>query len=126
MKHNSDRRLGAGAGIMILTTVLGMLWGVAYLLGRRGLIPCMVAHFLNDATPLSWEFFPRSGCGCNSDCARGKPASTSAGFRIEMSVNSYPTLPLNMKRPIQALSPPIVRAQIDSETLESDAVLLKI
>lgn len=47
----------AGAGIMLPTAVLGMLWGVAYLLGRRGLIPCMVAHFLNDATALSWIGF---------------------------------------------------------------------
>jgi membrane protease YdiL (CAAX protease family) len=47
----------AGAGIMVPTAVLGMLWGIAYLLGRRGLIPCMVAHFLNDATALSWIGF---------------------------------------------------------------------
>ncbi len=47
----------AGAGIMIPTAILGMLWGVAYLLGRRGLVPCMVAHFLNDATALSWIGF---------------------------------------------------------------------
>lgn len=47
----------AGAGIMIPTAILGMLWGVAYLLGRRCLVPCMVAHFLNDATALSWIGF---------------------------------------------------------------------
>jgi hypothetical protein len=34
-----------------------MMWGVAYLLGRRGLVPAMVAHFLNDATALPWITF---------------------------------------------------------------------
>jgi membrane protease YdiL (CAAX protease family) len=47
----------AGVGIMAPTAVLGMMWGVAYLLGRRALIPCMVAHLLNDATALSWIGF---------------------------------------------------------------------
>jgi membrane protease YdiL (CAAX protease family) len=47
----------AGAGIIVPTAILGMLWGVAYLLGRRCLVPCMVAHFLNDATALSWIGF---------------------------------------------------------------------
>lgn len=44
-------------GIMAPTAVLGMLWGISYLLGRRALLPCMVAHFLNDATALSWIGF---------------------------------------------------------------------
>ena len=44
-------------GIMIPTAVLGMVWGAAYLLGRRGLVPCMLAHFLNDATALPWIMF---------------------------------------------------------------------
>jgi CAAX protease family protein len=44
-------------GIMIPTALLGMIWGVAYLLGRRGLIPCMLAHFLNDSTALPWVMF---------------------------------------------------------------------
>ena len=47
----------AAAGIMVPTAVLGMLWGISYLLGRRALLPCMVAHFLNDATALSWLGF---------------------------------------------------------------------
>ena len=47
----------AAIGIMVPTALLGMLWGVAYLLGRRGLVPCMVAHFLNDATALPWILF---------------------------------------------------------------------
>jgi membrane protease YdiL (CAAX protease family) len=52
----------AGVGIMVPTAVLGMLWGVAYLLGRRGLVPCIVAHFLNDSTALPWiAFFMFSG-----------------------------------------------------------------
>ena len=44
-------------GIMIPTALLGMIWGVAYLLGRRGLVPCMTAHFLNDFTALPWVMF---------------------------------------------------------------------
>jgi membrane protease YdiL (CAAX protease family) len=44
-------------GIMLPTAFLGMLWGVAYLLGRRSLVPTMVAHFLNDATALPWIIF---------------------------------------------------------------------
>lgn len=47
----------AGIGIMIPTAILGMMWGVAYLLGHRALIPCMVAHFLNDSTALAWIGF---------------------------------------------------------------------
>lgn len=44
-------------GIMLPTMFLGMMWGVAYLLGRRSLVPTMVAHFLNDATVLPWIAF---------------------------------------------------------------------
>lgn len=44
-------------GIMLPTALLGMMWGVAYLLGRRSLIPTIVAHFLNDATALPWVAF---------------------------------------------------------------------
>jgi len=44
-------------GIMLPTAFLGMMWGVAYLLGRRSLVPSMVAHFLNDATTLPWIIF---------------------------------------------------------------------
>jgi membrane protease YdiL (CAAX protease family) len=44
-------------GIMLPTAFLGMMWGVAYLLGRRSLVPSMVAHFLNDATALPWITF---------------------------------------------------------------------
>lgn len=44
-------------GIALPTAFLGMMWGVAYLLGRRSLVPVMVAHFLNDATALSWILF---------------------------------------------------------------------
>ena len=35
-------------GIAVPTAFLGMMWGVAYLLGRRSLVPAIVAHFLND------------------------------------------------------------------------------
>jgi hypothetical protein len=34
-----------------------MVGGIAYLLGRRGLVPVVVAHFLNDATALPWIMF---------------------------------------------------------------------
>jgi membrane protease YdiL (CAAX protease family) len=44
-------------GIMLPTALLGMMWGIAYLLGRRSLVPPMVAHFLNDATALPWILF---------------------------------------------------------------------
>ena len=44
-------------GIVIPTAFIGMMWGVAYLLGRRSLLPAIVAHFLNDATALPWIAF---------------------------------------------------------------------
>jgi membrane protease YdiL (CAAX protease family) len=44
-------------GIMLPIAFLGMMWGIAYLLGRRSLVPTMVAHFLNDATALPWVIF---------------------------------------------------------------------
>jgi membrane protease YdiL (CAAX protease family) len=44
-------------GIVLPTAFLGMMWGVAYLLGRRSLVPGMVGHFLNDATALPWILF---------------------------------------------------------------------
>jgi membrane protease YdiL (CAAX protease family) len=44
-------------GIMLPTAFLGMMWGIAYLLGRRSLLSVMVAHFLNDATALPWIAF---------------------------------------------------------------------
>ena len=47
----------AAIGIMVPTALLGMMWGVAYLLGQRGLVPCIVAHFLNDSTALPWIIF---------------------------------------------------------------------
>jgi membrane protease YdiL (CAAX protease family) len=39
-------------GIMLPTMFLGMIWGVAYLMGRRSLVPTVVADSLNDATAL--------------------------------------------------------------------------
>lgn len=44
-------------GIVVPTAFIGMIWGIAYLLGRRSLVPAMVAHFLNDATALPWIAF---------------------------------------------------------------------
>ena len=44
-------------GIALPVAFMGMMWGIAYLLGRRGLVPAMVAHFLNDATALPWIMF---------------------------------------------------------------------
>jgi len=32
-------------GIMVPTGCLGMMWGIAYLLGRRSLFPTVIAHF---------------------------------------------------------------------------------
>lgn len=49
-------------GIAVPTAFIGMMWGVAYLLGRRSLVPGIVAHFLNDATALPWiSFFMVTG-----------------------------------------------------------------
>jgi membrane protease YdiL (CAAX protease family) len=47
----------AWLGIMAPTAVIGMIWGIAYLLGRRSLVPAILAHFLNDATALPWIMF---------------------------------------------------------------------
>jgi membrane protease YdiL (CAAX protease family) len=44
-------------GIALPVAVIGMVWGIAYLLGRRSLVPTVVAHFLNDATALPWIMF---------------------------------------------------------------------
>ncbi len=57
------RGLLAGIGIMVPTAILGMMWGVAYLLGRRALIPCMVAHFLNDSTGLDRLLYVQTQLG---------------------------------------------------------------
>ena len=49
-------------GIAVPTAFGGMLWGVSYLLGRRSLVPAILAHFLNDATALPWiSFFMVTG-----------------------------------------------------------------
>ncbi|HEX9309783.1 MAG TPA: CPBP family intramembrane glutamic endopeptidase [Gemmatimonadaceae bacterium] len=49
-------------GIALPTAILGMIWGVSYLAGRRSLVPAIVAHFLNDATALPWiSFFMVTG-----------------------------------------------------------------
>jgi membrane protease YdiL (CAAX protease family) len=54
-------------GIVVPTAFIGMMWGIAYLLGRRSLLPAMVAHFLNDATALPWiAFFMVTGSLGNS------------------------------------------------------------
>jgi membrane protease YdiL (CAAX protease family) len=44
-------------GIALPTAFLGMMWGIAYLLARRSLLPIVIAHFLNDATALPWIVF---------------------------------------------------------------------
>lgn len=49
--------LAPALGIMLPTAFLGMMWGLAYLLGRRSLVACIVAHFLNDSTALPWILF---------------------------------------------------------------------
>ncbi len=47
----------AAFGIILPTAILGMMWGIAYLLAGRKLLPCFVAHFLNDFTALPWIGF---------------------------------------------------------------------
>jgi membrane protease YdiL (CAAX protease family) len=44
-------------GLMLPIAFIGMVWGIAYLLGRRSLIPAIVAHFLNSATAVPWILF---------------------------------------------------------------------
>jgi len=63
LAHSGYLRLGVVAwlGIMIPTAMIGMIWGIAYLLGKRGLVPTVVAHFLNDATALPWISFFMTG-----------------------------------------------------------------
>jgi len=53
LKHG----VGVAVGVMVPTAIMGMIWGTAYLAGRRSLLPCMVAHFLNDSTALPWILF---------------------------------------------------------------------
>ena len=36
---------------------MGMIWGIAFLLGRRSVVPTVVSHFLNDASALPWILF---------------------------------------------------------------------
>jgi membrane protease YdiL (CAAX protease family) len=49
--------IAVGFGTIIPTTLMGMIWGIAYLLGQRSVAPTVAAHFLNDATVLPWIFF---------------------------------------------------------------------
>jgi membrane protease YdiL (CAAX protease family) len=44
-------------GLMLPIAFIGMVWGIAYLLGRRSLVPAIVAHFLNSATAVPWILF---------------------------------------------------------------------
>jgi membrane protease YdiL (CAAX protease family) len=44
-------------GIMLPIALIGMVWGASYLLGRRSLVPAIVAHFLNSATVVPWILF---------------------------------------------------------------------
>lgn len=62
----------AGIGIMVPTAFLGMMWGIAYLMGRRGLMPSMIAHFLNDATALPWVFFFIISRPESTSCPKGR------------------------------------------------------
>jgi len=44
-------------GLMLPIALMGMMWGTAYLLGRRSLVPAIVTHFLNSATAVPWILF---------------------------------------------------------------------
>ena len=52
-----EQGIAVGLGTIIPTAMMGMVWGIAFLLGRRSVVPTVVAHFLNDATVLPWIFF---------------------------------------------------------------------
>jgi membrane protease YdiL (CAAX protease family) len=63
LAHSGYLSLGVMAwlGIMLPTALIGMIWGIAYLLGRRSLLPTIAAHFLNDATALPWISYFMAG-----------------------------------------------------------------
>ena len=44
-------------GLMLPIAFIGMMWGIAYLLGRRSLVPTIVAHFINSVTAVPWIVF---------------------------------------------------------------------
>jgi membrane protease YdiL (CAAX protease family) len=48
--------VSVGLDIMSHTALLGALYAITYLLSRRSLMPCILAHFLNDAIVLPWIF----------------------------------------------------------------------
>jgi membrane protease YdiL (CAAX protease family) len=49
-------------GLMLPIALIGMMWGIAYVLGRRSLLPAIVTHFLNSATAVPWiPFFMVTG-----------------------------------------------------------------
>ena len=52
-----EHGIAVGLGTIIPTTMMGMIWGIAFLLGRRSVVPTVVSHFLNDATVLPWILF---------------------------------------------------------------------
>jgi len=52
-----EQGIAIGLGTMIPTALMGMIWGIAFLLGRRSIAPTMVSHFINDATVLPWILF---------------------------------------------------------------------
>jgi uncharacterized protein len=48
--------VSVGLDIMSHTALLGALYAITYLLSRRSLMPCILAHLLNDAIVLPWVF----------------------------------------------------------------------
>jgi len=52
-----EQGITVGLGTIIPTAVMGMIWGIAFLLGRRSVVPTVVSHFLNDASALPWILF---------------------------------------------------------------------
>src|SRR5207237_1995412 len=49
-------------GIMLPTAFIGVMWGIAFLVGRSSLVLAIFLHFLNDATALPWlTFFMLTG-----------------------------------------------------------------
>ncbi len=47
----------AGLLVIVPTAILGALYAVIYLSGKRSLMPVIVSHFMNDVAVIPWVFF---------------------------------------------------------------------
>lgn len=56
--HTGLLRAGIMAGLLVIvpTAILGALYSLIYIAGRRSLMPVIVSHFLNDVAVIPWIF----------------------------------------------------------------------